>query len=1033
MKKIGKFLFSPVTMVILLIMASFFMGMATFIENDFGPKAARDAIYNAWWFEVLLLLLAINFTGSIFDRKLYKRRKWPVLLVHVGFIVILLGAAVTRYFGYEGTMHIREGKSSSKILLNETAIKTGFENATELQYARDFDIQEDDEFEETFEHNGNEYHIQLEKKYPAAIEKAVEAEDGKPVIGYILAGRQYRGFSYIEEGKARDYGGFIVAFGTQKDTADIYFSYVHDTFYMEAKSVLAKAQMGDQKQRELVKGPVKLQKKKLYQTRGINVVAQEMYTSAKLTAVPTQVKDHSTSRSALIFKVSHKGKSKETVIWQSNAPDGEATSVKLNNERVYLAYGQKTMKIPFEIHLNDFVIDRYPGSQSPSSFSSHVTIKQEGEKPIPYHIYMNNILSMEGFRFYQSSYDSDEKGTILSVNHDSAGTAVTYIGYFLLTLGLILTLFSKHTFLWNTKIKKAAGATIALLLLVTLTNTNIFAQKHQHISNKQKFVSQKHAENFGKILVQGRQGRTKPLNTLASDMVRKISRSSSVAGLSPIQFFLELHLNPQYWARVPFIKIGNDGVKNLLGIRSDYAAYSDIVDAGKGYKLSGMTEKIYAKSPSDRNKMDKEIIKVDERVNICYGIFSNRYMNIFPVQDTSKDKWQSPSDAPKFMNNKEDSAFVASVIPVYYETVREAKQTGNYEQANEIIEGIRLFQKQNARYELPSKTHVELETMYYKWNIFKKLFPFYATVGLLYLFILIGSIISGRRTNKWLNRGFMAAVALGFLAHTAGLAIRWYISGHAPMSNGYESMIFVAWVTILAGFAFNKYSPFALAATAILGGFTLMVANLSFMDPQITNLVPVLKSYWLTLHVSIITGSYGFLGLGAILGIINLLLFSLKTKKNFSRFDDTITNLTVINHKSLTLGLIFLTIGTFLGAVWANESWGRYWGWDPKETWSLITILIYTIVTHARLVPNMKGVFIFNILAVYAFFSVLMTYFGVNYYLSGLHSYAGGDPVPIPAFVYISIGVLIVLTMVAWVNEKNVRILVNHSNKKGVE
>jgi cytochrome c-type biogenesis protein CcsB len=200
-----------------------------------------------------------------------------------------------------------------------------------------------------------------------------------------------------------------------------------------------------------------------------------------------------------------------------------------------------------------------------------------------------------------------------------------------------------------------------------------------------------------------------------------------------------------------------------------------------------------------------------------------------------------------------------------------------------------------------------------------------------------------------------------------------------------------------------------------------MVANLSFMDPQITNLVPVLKSYWLTLHVSVITGSYGFLGLGAILGIINQILFIVKTRKNEARITESILNLTAINQKSLILCIVFLTIGTFLGAVWANESWGRYWGWDPKETWSLITIIVYTIVTHARIVPGMKGIFTFNVMSVYAFFSVLMTYFGVNYYLSGLHSYAGGDPVPVPTFVYISVAVLVLLTVTAWTNQRNVK------------
>jgi cytochrome c-type biogenesis protein CcsB len=210
-----------------------------------------------------------------------------------------------------------------------------------------------------------------------------------------------------------------------------------------------------------------------------------------------------------------------------------------------------------------------------------------------------------------------------------------------------------------------------------------------------------------------------------------------------------------------------------------------------------------------------------------------------------------------------------------------------------------------------------------------------------------------------------------------------------------------------------------LAATSVLGGFTLMVAHLSFMDPEITNLVPVLQSYWLTLHVSIITGSYGFLGLGAILGIIVLVLYSVSTKSNAENINTTIQDLSIINYKTLTIGLYLLTIGTFLGAIWANESWGRYWGWDPKETWSLITIIVYSFVIHSRMIEGLKGYYSFNVLSLFAFSSVLMTYFGVNYYLSGLHSYAGGDPVRVPGFVYVSVIVLIFLAGFAyWKNSK---------------
>jgi cytochrome c-type biogenesis protein CcsB len=298
--------------------------------------------------------------------------------------------------------------------------------------------------------------------------------------------------------------------------------------------------------------------------------------------------------------------------------------------------------------------------------------------------------------------------------------------------------------------------------------------------------------------------------------------------------------------------------------------------------------------------------------------------------------------------------------------------------------------------------------------IFERLFPFYATIGLLMLIGLIISVIRGARNVSLFVRILSWILFAGFLFHTFGLGIRWYVAGHSPLSNGYESMIFISWVTLLAGFIFSRRSAFALSATAVLAGMTLMVAHLSFMDPEITNLVPVLKSYWLTLHVSVITGSYGFLGLGAVLSIIVMILMMLSDKKNIDRISHTIDELTVINFRTLTLGIYFLTIGTFLGAVWANESWGRYWGWDPKETWSLITIIVYTIVTHSRMIPGMKDIYTFNLLSLFAFSSVLMTYFGVNYYLSGMHSYAAGNAAPVPVFVYVAVIVLVALSLVAY-------------------
>ncbi|MDD2279738.1 MAG: cytochrome c biogenesis protein CcsA, partial [Bacteroidales bacterium] len=290
--------------------------------------------------------------------------------------------------------------------------------------------------------------------------------------------------------------------------------------------------------------------------------------------------------------------------------------------------------------------------------------------------------------------------------------------------------------------------------------------------------------------------------------------------------------------------------------------------------------------------------------------------------------------------------------------------------------------------------------------------------------------------GNWGKHVFTAlaiVLILGFIAQTFAIGLRWYIAGRAPLSNGFESLVYVSWAAMLAGFMFAIRSRVVLPATALLSTLILFVAHLSWMDPEITNLVPVLKSYWLTIHVAVITASYGFFGLGAILGLFNISLYAFQTKKNFANIDRHIKSITVINELNLTLGLYLLTIGSFLGAVWANESWGRYWGWDPKETWALITMLVYAFVLHMRLIPSFKSTFALNFGSLIGIGSVLMTYFGVNYYLSGLHSYAGGDPVPVPRWLFFVVTGLISLSLFAWYNNRMIVASTEKTKKSSVD
>ena len=257
-----------------------------------------------------------------------------------------------------------------------------------------------------------------------------------------------------------------------------------------------------------------------------------------------------------------------------------------------------------------------------------------------------------------------------------------------------------------------------------------------------------------------------------------------------------------------------------------------------------------------------------------------------------------------------------------------------------------------------------------------------------------------------------------WLAHGCGLGLRWYLSGHAPWSNGYEAIVFIGFVTALAGLLFSKQSKIVVGATGILAWLMLFVAHMNNMDPQISPLVPVLKSYWLMIHVAIITGSYGFLGLSSILGIINLFIDVFKNKVTKKRLNLTAKELRYIGEMSMTIGLFMLTIGTFLGGVWANESWGRYWGWDAKETWALASVLVYTIILHFRFIPGLKSDYTFNLWSLWGFSSIIMTFYGVNYYLAGLHSYATGEPVPIPYWVPMTVLLFSILSALAWWNKR---------------
>lgn len=1006
------------------------VGVATFIENDFGTPAAQAVVYKALWFEIMLSLLSISMLGKIFKQKMYRIKQLPSFLFHISFVIILLGAGVTRYIGFETTMPITEGETTNKMLSDETYIEvkaTLGEKIANTEKKVLFTELNSPSYSEEIAVGGKEIRLRLKEFVPNAAETIQEDENGAPLLSLVVSGGNGRHNAFLKHEGERKFDFGSLRFNMPIDSSMVNFRWSDGTgLQILSPAPIHTLSMATQARDTLLAGVWHpFGKMMLYQAGNTAVVLQKFYKKASVKLIAAK-RSEGSFQDALVFELTSGTTVQKKIVYGGDGYRGIPALGDIDGISYRISYGAKHIELPFSIRLVDFQLDRYPGSNSPSSYASDIElVDTRNNSKFPFRIFMNNVLDYDGYRFFQASYPPDESGTILSVNHDRWGTWITYLGYFLMTLGMLVTIFNKWSRFQQLakkteKIRKQRlkMGVITLFMLVPFVGT----AQEKPTKLIESAVSYKHARNFGRLLTQDNGGRVKPVNTMSSELLRKIYRSDKFEGLHADQVLLEMISRPRDWQHVKLIKLSHPEMQKIAGVTGKYASFTDFVDHNErnGYKLSEHVEAAYNKKPAYRNKFDKEVIAVDERVNIAYMIFSSEILRVFPLPgDTVNNKWYASKDAPMF--SQEDAVFVKGVLPMYFGALDSARVSNNYSQADKTLEYLGTFQKEFGKKVLPSEGKISLEIKYNDWNIFDRLWKFYFLLGFILLIFNFVRVLRPKFSFKWISLGLMSLIFLLFFVHTVGLGMRWYISEHAPWSNGYESMIYIGWATMLAGFLFVKRSPITVSATAVLTALILMVAHLSWMDPEITNLVPVLKSYWLTIHVAIITASYGFLALGALMGFLSLILFNLKTEKNHKNLDMTISELSVINEMTLQVGLFFLTIGTFLGGVWANESWGRYWGWDPKETWALVTVLVYAFVLHMRMIPGLKGKYAFNFMALVSFASVIMTYFGVNYYLAGLHSYAKGDPVPVPSFVYYTLIVVFSVSLMGWLNERKAR------------
>ena len=1036
-------LFSMRFMTIGLLLFLLGIGTATFIESIYGIQSAKIIIYNATWFEILLVYLGLNLISNIFKYKMFQREKIAMLLFHLSFIVILFGAAITRYISFEGLMVIKEGTTSDFIYTSEPHLLVHMQDLatgktkTEAHKCYLSEITDND-FAYNTDFSKKNIAVSFVDFQPKMIDSLVVRQSFKETSLELITDGMTSNF--LAENDFFMVGMVPLSFGPVPKSPGMQVRIKGDSIQIKTAvpltflpmALMKKARQNGEEVPDSMFTTVPLNQwvefktTTLYHCGDQQFVFKRALKHAKKILMPSGKKN--VGSDYLTVRVSDGKASKIIQLEGGMGTIPTPARFAMNNVMYQLEYGSIRKPIDFQVLCKDFKLDKYPGSESPSSFSSDLTIIDQKRKvKKDRKVFMNNVMDYDGYRFFQSSYELDnpatpenEEGTKLSVNHDWWGTNITYLGYLLMSIGMLMSLFAPvgrfrelNDRMKKLKAKRSSLMSLMLALgFISIQATN-FAQEHAHnanpVANIYRVMTEEHSEKLASLLVQDYEGRISPMHTLCDQLLRKIHRSNRYKNYNAVQTIMSIQMYPQYWINQKIVQVPSNLRAPLkLG---EYASVMDLVDAKtqqfkwlKEYKIA------HQRLESQRNEFDKKLIKLNEKFEVIQGIIMWKYLRVVPKKGDANHTWFIPFQV--------DTAASLQVLS-YISLIDEGAKKHNFSKAESVLKKIKWHQRKVSASVVPSEKAVKMEISYNKMEIFKHSYQMLLTLGFLLLIVsFIGIFRSAKsrfvQVQKWINRVMITLLLVVFVYLASGLAMRWYISGHAPWSNGYEAVVFIAWVTMIAGFSFTRKNIVILAGTAILASLMIFVTELSLFDPEITPLVPVLKSYWLKIHVAIITGSYGFLGLAAILGFLNLILYTVRNERNKVIVTININELTYVSEMTMTIGLFMLTIGTFLGGIWANESWGRYWGWDPKETWALVSVLVYAVILHLRFIPKLSGKFVFNVMSFWGYSAILFTFFGVNFMLVGLHSYANGDGLgKFPAWLTLTILFFVLFTVIA--------------------
>ncbi len=635
-------------------------------------------------------------------------------------------------------------------------------------------------------------------------------------------------------------------------------------------------------------------------------------------------------------------------------------------------------QLPFSITLNQFEIIYYKGTLAPMDFISHISVADKDcHRQIQGKVSMNHIFSYQHYRFYQSGYSEDNEGSVFSVSHDPYGIGITYAGYTLLLLSTVFFFFSPQS-RFRQLLKSPLlhrSLTVILLLFAFSLNSNFLKAN----STSPKVLPREVAEHFGDLYILYN-NRICPLQTFARDFTIKLYGSSSYKGLTPEEVLTGWLFYYDSWKNEPIIRIKSNEARKLLEIEGNYARLKDYISTINEYKLEKMMNHIR----SGEQVTDKRgIEEADEKFNIINLVCTGAMMKIFPCRNIAGKtlEWYSQSDQlPQDMDN-DKWVFIRKSMSYVNEMIVMKK----YNDACLLLEKIKKYQQKECDGLLPADNKFKAEKIYNQFDYSKSVAMACICIGLICFIYYCHCMASQKRTSRKAIIILNILLWIVFTYLSAAICLRGYVSNHLPLSNGFETMQFMAWCTLLLTFLLQRKFAMLLPFGFLLCGLTLMVSMLGESNPQITQLMPVLQSPLLSIHVVVIMIAYSLLAFIMLNGVTAVILH-----QSQKECKEQIERLQIISQIILYPAIFLLAIGIFIGAVWANVSWGRYWGWDPKEVWALITMLVYALALHPRSLPWFHRTMFFHVFCITAFITVLITYFGVNFLLGGMHSYANG-------------------------------------------